>query len=122
MKRIDLRAAKRDHAIYSTLCKMLGEADELTDLNFTVSIFCREAKVSRSTIRRRIRAYEKARGTRHWKLSAWMLLRMTDGRIKNELQLRRQIQKDLKVTDSTTDFFTQCWPRWGITRNTLPQS
>lgn len=78
MTKADMRVKKLLRKIRHALCKILSSTPELTDYNFTVGIIAKTAGVSQSTVRRRIREFERKSGTgtagRH--ISQWTLFEL----------------------------------------------
>lgn len=63
MTKADMRVKKSLNKIRHALCKILSSTSELTDYNYTVGIIAKTVGVSQSTVRRRIREFERKSGT-----------------------------------------------------------
>lgn len=107
MTKADMRVKKSLTKIRHALCKILSTTPELTDYNFTVGIIAKTASVSQSTVRRRLREFERESGTgtagRH--ISPWTLFELFNAEVMEELKQRRVIQNKIGVEKSTGDFF-----------------
>ncbi len=107
-----MRVKKSLHKIRHALCKILSSTPELTDYNFTVGIIAKTAGVSQSTVRRRIREFERESSTETSgrRISPWTLFELFNAGVMEELKQRRTFQNKIGVGKSTGDFFMQCLP------------
>ncbi len=112
MTKADMRVKKSLAKIRHALCKILTSTPELTDYNFTVGIIAKAAGVSQSTVRRRIRAFERKSGTgaAGRRISPWTLFELFNAEVMEELGQRRTFQNKIGVENSTGDFFMRCLP------------
>lgn len=112
MTKADMRVKKSLTKIRHALCKILSSTPELTDYNFTVRIISKTAEVSQSTVRRRIREFERksGMGTAGRRISPWTLFELFNAEVMGELKQRRAFQNKIGVEKSTGDFFTQYLP------------
>ncbi len=112
MTKADMRVKKSLAKIRHALCKILTSTPELTDYNFTVGIIAKAAGVSQSTVRRRIRAFERksSTGAAGRRISPWTLFELFNAEIMEELGQRRTFQNKIGVEKSTGDFFMRCLP------------
>lgn len=112
MTKADIRVKKSLIKIRHALCKILSSTPELTDYNFTVRIIAKTAGVSQSTVRRRIREFEResGTGTSGRRISPWALFELFNAEAMEELKQRRVIQSKIGVEKSTGDFFMQYLP------------
>lgn len=112
MTKADIRVKKSLIKIRHALCKILSSTPELTDYNFTVRIITKTAGVSQSTVRRRIREFEResGTGTSGRRISPWALFELFNAEAMEELKQRRVIQSKIGVEKSTGDFFMQYLP------------
>lgn len=117
MTKADMRVKKSLAKIRHALCKILTSTPELTDCNFTVRIIAKAAGISQSTVRRRIREFERKSGTgaigRH--ISPWALFEFFNAEVMEEFGQRRAFQNKIGVGGSTGDFFMRYWPPFTIT-------
>lgn len=107
-----MRVKKSLCKIRHALCKILSSTPELTDYNFTVRIIAKTAGVSQSTVRRRIREFEResGTGTAGRRISPWTLFELFNAEVMEELKQRRAFQNKTGVEKSTGDFFMRCLP------------
>ncbi len=107
-----MRVKKSLCKIRHALCKILSSTPELTDYNFTVRIIAKTAGVSQSTVRRRIREFERksGTGTAGRRISPWTLFELFNAEVMEELKQRRAFQSKIGVEKSTGDFFMQYLP------------
>lgn len=107
-----MRVKKSLAKIRHALCKILSSTPELTDYNFTVRIIAKAAGISQSTVRRRIREFERksSTGSAGRRISPWTLFDLFDAEIMEELGQRRAFQDKTGVGKSTGDFFMRCLP------------
>ena len=107
MTKADMRVKKSLAKIRHALCKILTSMPELTDYNFTVRIIAKAAGVSQSTVRRRIRQFERKSGAgAAWRrISPWTLFELFNVEIMEEFEQRRAFQNRIGVGGSTGDFF-----------------
>lgn len=107
-----MRVKKSLCKIRHALCKILSSTPELTDYNFTVRIIAKTAGVSQSTVRRRIREFERksGTGTAGRRISPWTLFELFNAEVMEELNQRRAFQNKIGVEKSTGDFFMQYLP------------
>ena len=112
MTKADMRVKKLLRKIRHALCKILSSTPELTDYNFTVRIIAKTAGVSQSTVRRRIREFERkfCTGTAGRRISPWTLFELFNAEVMEELKQRRAFQNKTGVEKSTGDFFMRCLP------------
>lgn len=117
MTKADMRVKKSLAKIRHALCKILTSAPELTDYNFTVRIIAKAAGVSQSTVRRRIRQFERksGAGAAGRRISPWTLFELFNVEIMEEFEQRRAFQNRIGVGGSTGDFFMRYWPPFTIT-------
>ena len=112
MTKADMRVKKSLTKICHALCKILSSTPELTDYNFTVRIIAKTAGVSQSTVRRRIREFEResGTGTAGRRISPWTLFELFTAEVMGELKQRRTFQNKIGVEKSTGDFFMRYLP------------
>lgn len=112
MTKADMRVKKSLTKIRHALCKILSSTPELTDYNFTVGIIAKTAGVSQSTVRRRIREFEResGTGTAGRRISPWTLFELFNAEVMEELNQRRAFQNKIGVEKSTGDFFMRYLP------------
>ena len=112
MTKADMRVKKLLRKIRHALCKILSSTPELTDYNFTVRIIAKTAGVSQSTVRSRIREFEResGTGTSGRRISPWTLFELFNAEAMEELKQRRTFQNTIGVEKSTGDFFMQYLP------------
>ena len=112
MTKADMRVKKLLRKIHHALCKILSSTPELTDYNFTGGIIAKPAGVSQSTVRRRIREFEResGTGTSGRRISPWTLFELFNAGAMEELKQRRTFQNKIGVEKSTGDFFMQYLP------------
>ena len=112
MTKADMRVKKLLRKIRHALCKILSSTPELTDYNVTVRIIAKPAGVSQSTVRRRIREFEResGTGTSGRRISPWTLFELFNAGAMEELKQRRTFQNKIGVEKSTGDFFMQYLP------------
>ena len=112
MTKADMRVKKLLRKIRHALCKILSSTPELTDYNFTVRIIAKTAGVSQSTVRSRIREFEResGTGTSGRRISPWTLFELFNAEAMEELKQRRTFQNKIGVERSTGDFFMQYLP------------
>lgn len=112
MTKADMRVKKSLTKIRHALCKILSSTPELTDYNFSVGIIAKTAGVSQSTVRRRIREFERKSGTGviRRRISPWTLFELFNAEVMAELKQRRAFQHKIGVEKSTGDFFMRYLP------------
>ncbi|MCM1411048.1 MAG: hypothetical protein NC305_10935 [Lachnospiraceae bacterium] len=117
MTKADMRIKKSLAKIRHALCRILTSTPELTDCNFTVRIIAKMAGVSQSTVRRRIRQFERKTdtGVSGCRISPWTLFELFNAEVMEEFEQRRAFQNKIGVGGSTGDFFMQYWPLFTIT-------
>lgn len=117
MTKADMRVKKSLRKIHHALCKILSSTPELTDYNFTVGIIAKTAGVSQSTVRRRIREFEResGTGTAGRRISPWTLFELFNAEVMEEFGQRRAFQDKIGTGESTGDFFMRYWLLFTIT-------
>ncbi len=118
-----MRVKKSLTKIRHAICKILSSTPELTDYNFTVRIIAKTAGVSQSTVRRRIREFERKSGTGSAgrRISPWTLFELFNAEVMEELEQRRAFQNKIGVEKSTGDFFMRYSPPFTTTAFILMQ-
>lgn len=112
-----MRVKKSLTKIRHALCKILTSTPELTDYNFTVRIIAMAAGISQSTVRRRIREFERQSGTgaSGRRISPWTLFELFNAEVMEEFGQRRAFQDKIGTGESTGDFFMRYWLLFTIT-------
>ncbi len=117
MTKADMRVKKSLAKIRHALCKILTSTPELTDCNFTARIIAKAAGVSQSTVRRRIRQFERKSGivVSGRCISPWALFELFNAKVMEEFGQRRAFQDKIGAGESTGDFFMRYWLLFTIT-------